>query len=276
METPSAGSCPSIGGLPALGLGTYRNDEPDQCAKSVQTALEVGYRHVDTAEAYGNEKAVGRGLANAAVDRDEVFVATKVWHTNLEAGDVQSAARASRDRLGIETIDLLYVHWPAHTYDPTETLPAFAELADDGVIEHIGVSNFDPDQLATAVETVDAPVLANQIELHPLLPQEALRDACDRFDVAPVAYAPIARGQVFDNPTIKAVADEQDATPAQVSLAWCRQHGAVAIPKATGRDHIAENWASLGLELPEAAMERLDAIEERKRVVDPSFGPWNE
>lgn len=276
METPSAGSCPTIGGLPALGLGTYRNDEPDQCATSVQTALEVGYRHVDTAEAYGNEAAVGRGLANAAVDRDDVFVATKVWHTNLEVGDVQAAARASRDRLGIETIDLLYVHWPAHTYDPAATLPAFAELADEGVIEHIGVSNFDPDQLATAVETVDAPILANQIELHPLLPQEKLRDACDRFDVAPVAYAPIARGEVFENPTIQDVADEQDATPAQVSLAWCREHGTVAIPKAMGRDHIAENWASLGLELPETAMERLDAIEERKRVVDPSFGPWNE
>ena len=257
-----------------LGLGTYRNDDPEQCAESVRTALEMGYRHLDTARMYGNEAAVGDGIAAADVDAEDVFVATKVWYSDLAYDDVVRSAEASRDDLDVETIDLLYVHWPAGPYDAEETLSAFADLRDDGVVEHVGVSNFEPDLIEEAVAACDAPIFANQVECHPMLPQEAVRAACDEHDVEVVAYAPIARGAVFDDRTIVEVAEKHDATPAQLSLTWLRAKGITAIPKATGREHVAENWASLGLALDPEDVERIDAIDRRRRLVDPSFGPW--
>lgn len=261
--------------IPSPGIGTWQNDDPEQCAASVATALDVGYRHVDTAQAYGNEAAVGRGIENASVDRDELFLASKVWTSNLAGDEVDSTARESRDRLGVEAIDLLYVHWPAGAYDPEDTLPAFGRLRDEGVIRHVGVSNFTPDLLEEAVETCPAPILAHQFECHPLLPQPELRAACDRLDVVPVAYSPLARGRVMEVPELRTVADRHDATPAQVSLAWLDEKDVVTIPKATGRDHIEENHESRGLELSPEDVDTIDAIDRRVRTVDPDFGPWN-
>ena len=257
-----------------LGLGTWQNTDPDQCAESVRTALEMGYRHVDTAKAYGNEAAVGAGIASADVDPEEVFVATKVWRDSLAYDDAVESAETSREDLGVETIDLLYVHWPTGTYDPEETLAAFADLRDDGVIERVGVSNFEPRHIQEAVETCDAPVFANQVECHPLLPQEAVREACEAHDIEVVAYSPLARGGVFDDPTLSSIAEAHDASAAQVSLAWLREKGITAIPKATGREHVRDNWASLGLDLSEEEVDRIDAIGREERVVDPAFAPW--
>jgi len=265
---------PRTSGMPMLGLGTYQNDDPEQCAESVATALELGYRHVDTAKMYGNEAAVGQGLAQASVDADDVFVATKVWPDDLAYADVIESAETSREALGIETIDLLYIHWPARAYDPEDTLAAFADLRDDDVIERVGVSNFEPSQLDEAVEACDAPIFANQVECHPLLPQDEVRAACAEHGVEPVAYAPIARGQVADVDALSAVAAKHDVTAAQVSLAWLREKGVTAIPKATGRDHIAENWASLGLDLGADDVDRIDAIDRRARLVDPGWAAW--
>ncbi|WIV66915.1 aldo/keto reductase [Natrialbaceae archaeon AArc-T1-2] len=267
--------CPTVDGIPRLGLGTYRNTDPDQCTESVRTALELGYRHVDTAAMYDNEVAVGEGIRQAAVDREEVFLATKLWYTDLGRGDVREAARASLDRLGVDAVDLLYVHWPTETYVPDETLPAFAELYDDGLIDRIGVSNFSPELLEEAIDVCDAPIAANQVEMHPLLPQRELREACDRHDVELVAYTPIARGAVFDVPAIQDVASKHGVSEAQVSLTWLREKGVTAIPKATGRDHIADNWASLALELDDEDVAAIDGVDRRRREVDPSFGPWN-
>ncbi|MFC6716941.1 aldo/keto reductase [Natrialbaceae archaeon GCM10025810] len=268
-------ACPTVNGIPVLGLGTWQNDDPDQCAESVRTALEAGYRHVDTAQAYDNEEAVGEGIARADVDREEVFLATKVWTSNLAHDDVLETARASVDRLGVDSVDLLYVHWPADAYDPEETLPAFAELHDEGLIDAVGVSNFEPTDLEVALDVCDAPIVANQVEMHPLLPQEDVREACENYDVQVVAYSPLARGAVFDRPEIREVADEHDATEAQVSLAWLREKGAAAIPKATGEEHIRDNWESLALELDDEDVRKIDSIEETDRQVDPSFAPWN-
>ncbi len=269
-------ACPTAGDVPMLGLGTWENTDADQCAESVRTALETGYRHVDTAQAYDNEDAVGEGIATADVDRDEVFLATKVWISNLAPDDVLETTRESLDRLGVDAIDLLYVHWPARTYDPEETLAAFSELYDEGLIENVGVSNFLPEQLEAAVESCDAPILANQVELHPLLPQPELREACAAHDVEVVAYSPLARGGVFGQPTIQEIAAKHDVSEAQVSLAWLREKGVVAIPKATGVEHIRDNWASLALELDPEDVAAIDAIEDRERTVDPDFGPWNQ
>ena len=266
---------PRTNGMPMLGLGTWENENPDQCAASVRTALETGYRHIDTAKIYGNERAVGRGIDEADVPREDVFLATKVWIDSLAYEDAIEATRAALDRLGVDAVDLMYVHWPARTYDAEETLQAFDELYDEGLIDRIGISNFEPDQVREAVSLTDAPVFANQVECHPMLPQEELRSVCADHDVEVVAYSPLARGAVFENETLSSVAAARDVSAAQVSLAWLREKGVTAIPKATSTDHIEDNWASLDLELTDEEVAAIDDIDVRRREVDPDFGPWN-
>ncbi len=263
---------PRADDMPLLGLGTYRN-EGDQCVESVRTALELGYRHVDTAAMYRNERAVGRGIAAADVDREEVFLASKVWKSDLSAEDVLDSARDSLDRLGTDYLDLLYVHWPAETYDPGETLPAFDRLREAGDIRHVGVSNFEPHHLDRAREVLAAPIFANQVEMHPLLPQTELREYAAEYGVHMVAYAPVARGRVFEVPTLSEIADDHGVSEVQVGLAWLREKGVAAIPKATGADHIRDNWESLALSLSDEEIERIDAIDRRERLIDPDFGP---
>ncbi|MFB6082863.1 MAG: aldo/keto reductase [Halorientalis sp.] len=269
----TAESVPRASGMPMLGLGTWQNDDADQCAESVEAALETGYRHVDTAQAYGNEEAVGRGIAAADVDRDDVFLATKVWISELSHDDVIESTEASLEKLGVDYVDLLYIHWPAREYDPEGTISAFNRLYDEGKIEHFGVSNFEPEHVEAAREHADMPVFANQVEMHPLLSQEELREFAADTDLELVAYSPLARGQVFENDTITEIAEAHDASPAQVSLAWLREKGVTAIPKATSEAHIRDNWGSLDLDLSEDEIERIDAIDERDRRVHPDFAP---
>jgi 2,5-diketo-D-gluconate reductase B len=260
--------------MPMLGLGTWENDDSDACANAVATALEAGYRHVDTAQAYGNETHVGRGISEADVDREDVFLATKVWIDNLAYDDVLATTEASLDRLGVDYVDLLYVHWPSRAYDPEGTFRAFDELVDEGKIARIGISNFLPEQVDEAIERADAPIFANQIEMHPLLQQEKLREHCADRDVEVVAYSPLARGKVFDVPELTEIAEKHDVSEAQVSLAWLCVKGVTAIPKATGEAHIRDNWSSLEVDLDDEDVETIDAIDRTDRQVDPGFSPW--
>ncbi|WP_435179781.1 aldo/keto reductase [Halorussus sp. AFM4] len=270
------GDASTLDGMPRLGLGTWQNTDPQACVDSVRRALEMGYRHVDTAQAYDNEEYVGEGIAEADVDRDDVFLATKVWIDNLAHDDVIETAKASLDRLGVDSLDLLYVHWPAREYDAEETLAAFDELHDEGLVERVGVSNFEPRHLDEAREILDAPVFANQVEMHPLLPQDELVEYGREHDVNLVAYSPLARGKVFDVPEIREVAEKHDASPAQVSLAWLLQRDGVAvIPKASSEDHIRDNFGALDLDLDDEDVEKIENIDERGRQVDPGFAPWN-
>ncbi|USZ69004.1 aldo/keto reductase [Halorussus salilacus] len=263
-------------GIPRLGLGTWQNTDPDECAESVRTALETGYRHIDTAQAYDNEEHVGEGIARSDVDREDVFLATKIWLSNLSGDDVLSTAEESLDRLGVDYVDLLYVHWPAREYDPEDTLPAFDELRERGLVRNVGVSNFEPEHLDEAREILDSPIVANQVECHPLLPQDELVAYGRDHDVDLVAYSPLARGAVFDVPEIREVAEKHDASPAQVSLAWLFQRdGVAAIPKATGGDHIRDNYGALDVELDDEDVAKIDGIDERNREVDPDFAPWS-
>jgi 2,5-diketo-D-gluconate reductase B len=234
----------------------------------------MGYRHIDTAQIYENEDAVGDGLAAADVDREDVFLATKVWIDSLDREGVLETTRESLDRLGVDKVDLLYVHWPAREYDAEETLGAFDELVEEGLTDRIGVSNFEPEQVDEALDVAEHDVFANQVELHPLLSQDELREHCAERDVELVAYSPLARGEVFDVPEIQEVAEKHDASPAQVSLAWLREKGVTAIPKATGEEHIRDNWESLSVDLDDEDVETIDAIEQTERQVDPDFAPW--
>ncbi|GGL39487.1 aldehyde oxidoreductase [Halarchaeum grantii] len=259
-----------------LGLGTYRNTDPDACRTAVETALEAGYRHVDTAQMYDNESYVGEGIAAADVAREDVFLATKLDTDNLARDAVHESSAASLERLDTDYVDLLYVHWPIDSYDAAETLPALDTLRTEGAIRNVGLSNFTPELLDEAIETLDAPVFAHQVEMHPLLQQEALHERAVADDHWLVAYCPVARGQVADVPELVELGEKHDATPYQVSLAWLlSKENVAAIPKATSKQHIVENYGALDVELSEADVAKIDRIEREERLVDFPAAPWN-
>ena len=261
--------------VPRMGLGTSRNDDPGECAASVETALEAGYEHVDTAVDYGNEAYVGEGIAAADVDRDDVFLATKVYQDDLAYDDVIASTEASLDRLGLDYIDLLYVHWPLGVYDAEETLPAFDDLRADGVIDHVGLSNFTVDLLEEATDVLEAPIAALQVEIHPMLPPRAdLTAFCDEHGIDQVAYSPSCRGEAFDLPEVRAVSEKHDVSPARAILAWLLGKDLCVIPKAVGADHILDNLAALDLELDDEDVARIDSVERRKRRFDRENAPW--
>jgi 2,5-diketo-D-gluconate reductase B len=228
------------------------------------TGLDLGYRHLDTARVYGNEAEVGAALRRSPVDRDDVTVATKVWADRLGRDVLPDAARERAATLGVDRIDLLYVHRPIETYAPAETMAALDGLVDDGLVRHVGVSNFSVSQVETATDHLDAPLAANQVECHPFRPaEEQLAHArAEGYDL--VAYSPLATGEVADDPDIAAVAERLDATPAQVALAWLRERGAAAIPKASSEAHLRANLDSTDLTLDADAMARIDGIERRE------------
>jgi 2,5-diketo-D-gluconate reductase B len=262
--------------LPALGIGTYENTDYEVCANSVETALNAGYRHVDTAEGYDNEAAVGDGIVTSGVDREDVFLATKVSPDNLAYDDVLDHARASIDRLGVETLDLLYVHWPIRAYDREATLAAFDELYDDGLIRNVGLSNFTPELLEAAIETLEAPLFAHQVECHPLFQQDELRAMAREHGHHLVAYTPLAKGDVTDVPELVDIAEKHDATPAQVALSWLLSKESVsAIPKSATPEHIRENFGALEVTLDDEDVSRIDDIDREKRYVDFEEAPWN-
>lgn len=261
--------------LPPIGLGTSGNDEFEECAETVTEALNMGYRHVDTAQMYDNEDAVGEGIRRSDVDRGAVTIATKIHPDNLAYEDVLETAEESLDRLGVDTVDLLYVHWPISAYDPPETLRAFDELVEEGLVEHVGVSNFSPSLLEEARQLLEAPIAANQIECHPLLPQQELRAHAHEHGYELVGYSPLGQGELLEEPLLSELAGEYDATPAQVALSWAISRGVTPIPKGRG-DHLRENLAAAELDLRAADVARIDELEQRTRFVDPDAAPWNE
>ncbi len=248
--------------LPPIGLGTMGVDD----AAVIETALELGYRHLDTAQIYENEAVVGDGLARAidanVVERDEITVATKVWADSLAPDDVRRTALKSADRLGVDTIDLLYIHRPIDTYDPESTLPAFDSLVADDIARHVGVSNFAIDDLQRAHQVLDAPIAAHQVEYHPLFQPDHLLDHAREHGYSLVGYAPLAGGQVRDVEAVVEVAGKHETTPEAVAIAWlASKAGLVAIPKASSRSHLAANREAIGLDLDSADIARIDGID---------------
>jgi 2,5-diketo-D-gluconate reductase B len=255
----------------------------DEGRDVITTALEVGYRHIDTAQMYGNEAAVGEGIRRADVPREDVFVATKINHRDIPAAtreEVFEAVERSRDRLGLETIDLLYIHWPVGDYDPEETLSALAELREGGQIDHVGLSNCTPEILDASLDALDdlgVPLTAHQVEMHPLLQQRELHGRAVEEGHTLVAYSPLSHGDVFDVPAIRSVADEHGASEAQVTLAWhLSKENVAAVPKASSETHLAENLAAADLNISDGVLDRIDAIDREERFIDPDDAPWNE
>ena len=265
--------------VPRLGLGTWQNTDPEQCVESVRTALEVGYRHIDTAELYGNEEYIGEGIRAATVDREDVYLATKVLHPRAVDGGIdgidhrqlREAVEGCLDRLGVDSLDLLYVHWPAEG-DLELVHATLAACRDDGLVDGVGVSNYEPAHLDVALGT-DPDIVANQVELHPLLPQADLRAYCADVGVDVVAYAPLAHGSVFDVPALEEIAERRGVSVPRVALAWLLELGVAAVPKATGEDHIRDNWGARLLALTEEELATIDGIDSGERVFDPNYAP---
>ncbi|WP_254273623.1 aldo/keto reductase [Haloarcula marina] len=248
--------------LPAVGLGTMGVAD----SAAIETAIEAGYRHLDTAQIYENERVVGDGIAAADTDREALTVATKLWIDRLAADDVRPGTEASLDRLGLDSVDLLYVHRPRGGYDAETTLPALEAVRDDGLTDAVGLSNFEPAQLDAAREYLDD-IAAHQVEFHPYFWREALLADAQRHGYPLVAYSPLAGGQVFDDPTIRAVAEKHDTTAAAVSIAWVLSHdNVITIPKASSRAHLEANLAAAALELDAEDIERIDGIEREEEL----------
>jgi len=225
---------------------------------TVREALELGYRHVDTAEYYDNQAEVGDAIAQSAVDREAVFLTTKVWRTNLRHNEVLAAANESLDALGLEYVDLLLVHWPSRSVPIGETMEAMNHLQKEGKVRFVGVSNFSVSQVAGAMGASATPILTNQVEYHPFERRDDLLAFCIENDVMLTAYSPLAKGRVADDATLAEIGDRYGKTAAQVSLRWLLQQEMVAaIPKAASRDHLRENGDVFDFELTDAEMERI-------------------
>lgn len=248
-------------------------EDPD----AVRTALELGYRHLDTAQIYENEAVVGEGLAAAldapgepSISRADVTVATKLWIDSLAPADVPGSARKSADRLGVDVIDLLYVHRPRGDYDPERTLPAVADLVEEGHVRHVGISNFVPDQLDRAAAVLanrGLRIAAHQTELHPLYHRPEVLDHAREHGYPVVAYSPLAGGRAGEIEALRSVAEKHGTTPEAVSLAWVlSKEPVVAIPKASSEAHQRANLAAAALELDPDDVARIDAVDREEEL----------
>jgi diketogulonate reductase-like aldo/keto reductase len=266
--------------VPTIAIGVFEVD-PGETEETVADALAVGYRHVDTAVAYGNEEEVGRGLARSGVDQDEVWVTTKVWMDDYAPRDLRASTEDSLRRLGIDRIDLLLLHWPPK--DGSELAPALEEmqrLRSDDLIRELGVSNFPAYMLAEAIE-IAPELFADQVEYHAKLSQHEIRAIADEKDLLVEAYAPLggSASDMIDEPVLREIAETHDASPAQVAIAWlAHQERVVVLPRSTNPERRRENLAALELDLTEDETARLDELSERReRNFDPPFAPdWRD
>jgi diketogulonate reductase-like aldo/keto reductase len=263
--------------IPAIGLGTWRL-AGEAGSSAVQHALAVGYRHIDTAAMYDNEEAVGEGLRASGLPRDDIFVTTKVWYTDIAPGDLQRSAEASLKRLGLDAVDLLLIHWPNPDIPLRDSMQALAEVRRRGLARHIGISNFSARRVDAAVAACPEPLVANQCEYHPYLNQDAVRAACARHGLAFTSYCPLGKGDLVNEPVVRAIAAAHGKTPAQVVLRWhVQQPKTVAIPKSGNPDRIAENLAAFDFALGEDEMRRLSALARPDgRMVNPAWSLFDE
>lgn len=227
--------------VPAIGLGTWQL-EGEECYETVRTALDLGYRHVDTAQLYENEAAVGRAIEDSDVDREDVFLVTKVHPGNAKTEAVVESTRESLERLRTDYVDLLLLHWPRPLVSFSRTAEGFARLREEGAIRHAGVSNFRTWRLKRAVEKSPVPVFADQVRLHPFYTHRKLRQYARTTDTLVTAYSPLAHGAMIDEDVLAEIGAKYDKTAPQVALRWATQFPkVVAIPKSTDRDHLRQN-----------------------------------
>jgi 2,5-diketo-D-gluconate reductase B len=262
--------------LPRLGLGTFRM-QGAVCRQAVESALALGYRHIDTAEMYANEDAIGAALASAKVPRGDLHVTTKVWPENLAPDAIRRAFDNSMKKLKLDVVDLYLIHWPARSMNLPAALDTLMKLKEEGRTRAIGVANFTVALLKQAVEEIKAPIACNQIEYHVMLDQSKVMRYMAEKSIPLVAYCPLAQGRAASDETLIAIGNKHGATAAQVALKWLLdQKGVAAIPKASRRESQQANLDALTLQLDDEDRKTIAALPKDKRFVSPAFAPaWD-
>jgi diketogulonate reductase-like aldo/keto reductase len=263
--------------IPPIGLGTWQL-RGEACAGIVEAALQLGYTHVDTAQGYANEEAVGDGLASSGVARETVFVTTKVIPSEMGDGDLQRSVEGSLRKLRVDYLDLLLLHWPNPLIPLADTMRALCQVKREGLARHIGLSNFTSAKLDEAWRLTTEPLAAEQIEFHPYLDQRVMRAALDARNMATIAYCPIALGKVIGDPVIEAIAEAHGRSAAQVTLRWIVQQGLVAIPKTATVERLSENLAIFDFTLTSAEMAAMSELTRpgSRLVNEPQWVPvWD-
>jgi len=279
MPAPSTKTVRGVA-VPTIGLGTFEID-PGETEGAVGDALDAGYRHIDTAKMYDNEEEVGLGIKASGVDRDEIWVTTKVWMEDYAPDDLRESAETSLRKLGLDSVDLLLLHWPpAEGAELRPALDTLKQLRDEGKISQLGVSNFPGYMLREALEA-EPEIFANQVEYHAKLSQNELLEIAAEHDLLIEAYAPLSgsAGDLVDEALLKEIAEAHGATPGQVALAWlAQQDRVVLLPRSTDAGRRRENLAALEVELTDEERQRIDGLsDQRQRNFDPPFAPdWRD
>jgi 2,5-diketo-D-gluconate reductase B len=261
--------------VPALGFGTWQIEGAD-AREAVRDALEIGYRHIDTAKAYGNEREVGEGIRDSGVAREEIWLTTKVPHDEAAPNAVRAAAEGSLERLGTDYVDLLLLHWPSRDVPLEQTIVALDLLRRDGLARHVGVSNFPAGMLGRALE--QAELLCDQVEYHPFLGQDRLLALAEDKDLIVTAYSPLAHGQVPDDATLREIGEAHGKTAGQVALRWLLDQPRVSpIPKASSHERRVENFDVFDFELTDQDRERIAGLPKDHRTANPPWAPdWSD
>jgi len=256
--------------LPAIGLGTWML-EGKKCTEVVKEAIKIGYRHIDTAEIYGNQRHIGKAIKGK---REDLFITSKVWLENLHYADVIAACEQTLKDLKTDYLDLYLIHWPNRKIPIEETMRAMKQLKEDGLIKNIGVSNFTINHLKDAIKT-KVSFVANQVEFHPYLYQKDLLDFCRKNNIRIIAYSPLGRGKLLNDQSIARIAQECKKTPAQVCLRWLYQHEIASIPKSSSAEKLKENIDIFDFELKKDQMKRIDELNKGMRFVNPEFSDFD-
>jgi 2,5-diketo-D-gluconate reductase B len=262
--------------IPQLGLGTFKLQGPSG-TRAVLSALQMGYRHLDTAAMYGNHKEVGEALRQSKIDRTDVWITSKVWRDSLQHDAVLRECDRALSELGTDYLDLYLIHWPNEDIPLADTFRAFGRLLKDGKIRNMGVANFTIARLKRALDATDIPITMNQVEYHPYLNQERLLTFCNENNITLTAYCPIARGDVINDPIFQNLAKVHSKTATQVTLRWLLQKGIVAIPKSGNPDRQRENLEVFGWELSADEMTQINGIQKQYRLLDlPAAAFWED
>ncbi|OBB17332.1 aldo/keto reductase [Mycolicibacterium elephantis] len=252
--------------IPQVGLGVWQTP-PEDTERAAATALDAGYRHIDTAAAYGNEREVGQAVAKSGLAREDVFVTTKLWNSDQGYDSTLKAFDASMQRLGTDYLDLYLIHWPVPANDAyVDTFKAFAHLRDQGRIRSIGVSNFEPEHLRKLIDATGIVPAVNQIELHPRLQQHELRELHAQLGIATEAWSPLGQGSLLTHPAVTAVAEAHGKTSAQVLIRWHIQLGNIVIPKSVTPARIVSNFDVFDFELSEQDMASVSSLGDGTRL----------
>jgi len=245
--------------IPAIGLGTWEL-RGRTCARIVEQALRLGYRHIDTAQMYDNEREVGEGLRASGVKRDQVFITTKIWPSHFAPHDLERCTKESLVRLRLTEVDLLLLHWPSPQIPLSETLGALARVKQQGLVRHIGVSNFTVALIEEAVTLCSEPLVCDQVEYHPYRDQADVSDACRRHGMALVAYSPVAKGRIKTDRALQRIGERHRKTAAQVCLRWLVQQGVSAIPRTSKLERLSENIEIFDFELSDEDMQEISSL----------------